>query len=261
MTEYSFGKTLAKLRKERKLTQQELADLLNVTNKTISKWETNTTAPDIDTLKRISQVLKVPVDVLLGNSKLTINDEGNKHKLTKKKLILLLALLLVSVFFIYYLIANFILNTKSYSLISGDDRFTIAGNITIEKDSYYISLVVRGVNNELFEDKKINNAQYLIVVDDKIIYSNGDISTLTRLEKGAYLSNYISKISMDHTDNELKIIKSILENGMILQVKYIDENNELNTTNIPVLVKKWLNSPEKATKFANSGVYFFIPEC
>ena len=37
MTEYSFGKTLAKLRKERKLTQQELADLLNVTNKTISK--------------------------------------------------------------------------------------------------------------------------------------------------------------------------------------------------------------------------------
>ena len=53
MTEYSFGKTLAKLRKERKLTQQELADLLNVTNKTISKWETNTTAPDIDTLKRI----------------------------------------------------------------------------------------------------------------------------------------------------------------------------------------------------------------
>lgn len=237
MTEDSFGKTLAKLRKERKLTQQELADLLHVTNKTISKWETNTTAPDIDTLKRISQVLNVPVDVLLGNSKLTITDESSKHKLTKKKLILLLSLLLVLLFFIYYLIANFILKTKSYSLISGDERFTIAGNITVEKDSYYISLVVRGVNNELFEDKIINNAQYSIVVDDKIIYSNGDILTLTRLEENIYLSEYISKISINHTDNELKNIKSILENGLILQVKYIDENNELNTTNIPVLVK------------------------
>ena len=237
MTEDSFGKTLAKLRKERKLTQQELADLLHVTNKTISKWETNTTAPDIDTLKRISQVLKVPVDVLLGNSKLTVTDSHNKHKLTKKKLILLLSLLLVLLFFIYYLIANFILNTKSYSLISGDDRFTIEGNITVERKCYYLSLTIKGVNNELFEDKKINNAQYLIIIDDKIIYSNGDISTLTALTENTYLSEYISKISINHTDNELKNIKSILENGLILQVKYIDENDELNITNIPVLVK------------------------
>ena len=237
MTEDSFGKTLAKLRKERKLTQQELADLLHVTNKTISKWETNTTAPDIDTLKRISQVLNVPVDVLLGNSKLTITDESSKHKLTKKKLILLLSLLLVLLFFIYYLIANFILKTKSYSLISGDERFTIAGNITVEKDSYYISLVVRGVNNELFEDKIINNAQYSIVVDDKIIYSNGDISTLAILVENTYLSNYISKISINHTDKKKENLKSILENGLILQIRYIDSNDETSVINIPVLVK------------------------
>lgn len=238
MTEDSFGKTLAKLRKERKLTQQELADLLHVTNKTISKWETNTTTPDIDTLKRISQVLNVPVDVLLGNSKLTINDEGNKHKLTKKKLILLLALLFASLFFIYYIIANFILNTKSYSLISGDDRFTIAGNITVEKDSYYISLVVRGVSDELFEDKIINNVQYSIIVDDNIIYNNGDIPLIMTLTEKTSLSKYISKISINHNDNELKNIKSILENGLILQIKYIDKSNETGTINIPVLIKK-----------------------
>lgn len=236
MTEYSFGKTLAKLRKERKLTQQELADLLHVTNKTISKWETNTTAPDIDTLKRISQVLKVPVDVLLGNSKLTITDKSSKYKLTKKKLILLLALLFASIFFIYYLIANFILNTKSYSLISGDDRFTIAGNITVEKDSYYISLVVRGVNNELFEDKMISNAQYLIIIDNRIIYSYGDISALTALTENYSLSKYISKISINHNDKKSKDLKSILENGLILQIKYSDKNNETSVINIPVVV-------------------------
>lgn len=237
MTENSFGKTLAKLRKERKLTQQELADLLHVTNKTISKWETNTTAPDIDTLKRISQVLNVPVDVLLGNSKLTITNENNKYKLTKKKLILLLALLFVSLFFIYYLISNFILNTKSYSLISGDDRFTIEGNITVEKSCYHISLEVKGINVRDFDTTIINNAQYSVIINDKIIYSNGDISTLTALTENYSLSKYISKISINHTDNELKNIKSVLENGLILQIKYTGENSEASIINIPVLVK------------------------
>lgn len=236
MTEYSFGKTLAKLRKERKLTQQELADLLNVTNKTISKWETNTTAPDIDTLKRISQVLKVPVDVLLGNSKLTINDEGNKHKLTKKKLILLLALLFVSLFFIYYLIANFILNTKSYSLISGDDRFTIAGNITVDNKQYYLSLEVKGINVRDFDATIINNAEYSIIINDKIIYNNGDASSISLLVDNQSLSKYISKISINHNDKKVKNLKSILENGLILQIKYIDENDKTSIINIPVVV-------------------------
>lgn len=236
MTEDSFGKTLAKLRKERKLTQQELADLLHVTNKTISKWETNTTAPDIDTLKRISQVLKVPVDVLLGNSKLTVTDSHNKHKLTKKKLILLLALLFASLFFFYYMITNFILNTKSYSLISGDDRFTVEGNITVERKCYYLSLTIKGVNDELFEDRMINNAQYSVIIDDKIIYSYGDISTLTALTENYSLSKYISKIFINNNDKKLKNLKSVLENGLILQIKYIDKNNETNIINIPVLV-------------------------
>ena len=237
MTEYSFGKTLAKLRKERKLTQQELADLLHVTNKTISKWETNTTAPDIDTLKRISQVLKVPVDVLLGNSKLTVTDSHNKHKLTKKKLILLLSLLLVLLFFIYYLIANFILNTKSYSLISGDDRFTIEGNITLEKNYYYLSLEVKGINDKLFDNKKISNVQYSIIANNTIIYNKGDISSLAILTDNQSLSKYISKISINHNDNKSENIKGVLENGLILQIKYTDQNNETNAINIPVLVK------------------------
>lgn len=238
MTEDSFGKTLAKLRKERKLTQQELADLLHVTNKTISKWETNTTAPDIDTLKRISQVLKVPVDVLLGNSKLTITNKNSKHKLTKKKLILILSLVLVIIYFIYYLTSIFITKTKSYSLISGDERFTIAGNITTESNQYYLSLVVRGINDELLENKIINNAEYSIIINDKIIYNNGDVASMTILSEQSYLSNYISKISINHKDNELKTLKSILENGLILQIEYIDEYNQKDTINIPVLIKK-----------------------
>lgn len=238
MTEDSFGKTLAKLRKERKLTQQELADLLHVTNKTISKWETNTTAPDIDTLKRISQVLKVPVDVLLGNSKLTITNKNSKHKLTKKKLILILSLVLVIIYFIYYLTSIFITKTKSYSLISGDERFEIVGNITTEGNQYYLSLVVRGINDREFDSIVINNAEYSIIISDKIIYNNGDVASMTILTDNQSLSKYISKISINHNDKKSKYLKDVLENGLILQIEYIDENNQKDTINIPVLIKK-----------------------
>lgn len=173
---------------------------------------------------------------MLGNSKLTINDEGNKHKLTKKKLILLLALLFASLFFIYYIIANFILNTKSYSLISGDERFEIVGNITAGKNRYYLSLEVKGINDKLFDNKIISNAQYSVLINDKIIYSNGDISALAILTQNISLSKYISKISINHNDKKSENLKSILENGLILQVKYIDENNETSVINIPVVV-------------------------
>lgn len=237
MTENSFGKTLAKLRKERKLTQQELADLLHVTNKTISKWETNTTAPDIDTLKRISQVLNVPVDVLLGNSKLTIPG-NNKHKITKKKIVLILSLLLVSIFLIYYLASNFTLNTKSYSLISGDDRFEIVGNISTKgNNSYYLSIIMKGINVRDFDGIVINNAEYSLIIDDKIIYNNGDMSTLATITENYSLSKYISKISVNHNDKNAENLKSVLENGLILQIKYIDKSNENSEINIPILVK------------------------
>ena len=41
----------------------------------------------------------------------------------------------------------------------------------------------------------------------------------------------------NHKCNELKNIKSVLENGLILQIKYTDENSEASIINIPVLVK------------------------
>ena len=238
MTEISFGKMLAKLRKERNLTQQELADILNVSNKTISKWETNTTAPDIDSLKRLSQVLNVPVDVLLGNSNITTTPKSDKPKPSKKKTILLSALLLVTIFLIYYLITNFIPHTKSYPLISGDGRFIITGNLTNRNDEYYLSIVVRGISDELFNDVVITNIEYSILIDDKIVYNNGDLLSTISLTEKITLSKYLSKITINHTDKSTENLKSIIENGIVLRVKYVEENNNIDALNIPILIKK-----------------------
>ena len=56
-------------RKERGLTQEELAIRVNVVRQTVSKWEKGQSVPDADLLQRIAEVLEVSVSQLLGEEK------------------------------------------------------------------------------------------------------------------------------------------------------------------------------------------------
>lgn len=61
----SFGSTIKRLRKERSLTQDQLANLLNVTPQAVSRWETNAAMPDISLLVPLANVFNVSTDTLL----------------------------------------------------------------------------------------------------------------------------------------------------------------------------------------------------
>ena len=74
-----FGENLKALRQNRNLTQEKLAEFLNVSFQTISKWERGDTYPDISTLPEIALFFKVSVDDLLGVSK-----AENEEKLIKQ---------------------------------------------------------------------------------------------------------------------------------------------------------------------------------
>lgn len=59
------GKLIAQLRKQQGLTQQQLADQLYLSNKTISKWESGAGSPDISNLPLLADALGTTVDALL----------------------------------------------------------------------------------------------------------------------------------------------------------------------------------------------------
>lgn len=61
-----FGENLKTLRKHKGFSQEELATRLHVVRQTISKWEKNLSVPDVDTLIRLSEILEVSVNDLLG---------------------------------------------------------------------------------------------------------------------------------------------------------------------------------------------------
>ena len=63
----NIGAFICKLRKEKGMTQQQLADKLQVTDKAVSKWERGLACPDISILPQIAEILGVNVDDLLSN--------------------------------------------------------------------------------------------------------------------------------------------------------------------------------------------------
>ena len=63
--EKTLGQGIAQRRKELGMTQAELAQKLNVTDKAVSKWERDLSCPDIGTLPTLAQVLEVSVDTLM----------------------------------------------------------------------------------------------------------------------------------------------------------------------------------------------------
>lgn len=65
-------KNLKKIRLERKLTQEELADYINVSKSTYSRYESGTTEPDMDTLNKLADFFNVSVDYLLGREESSI---------------------------------------------------------------------------------------------------------------------------------------------------------------------------------------------
>lgn len=74
---YEFGKFLYQLRKEKGLTQMQLAEKLNVTDKAISRWETVKNYPDIEMFKSLSNILDVSISELLEGKRIEREDLFN----------------------------------------------------------------------------------------------------------------------------------------------------------------------------------------
>ncbi|MBQ4090461.1 MAG: helix-turn-helix transcriptional regulator [Clostridia bacterium] len=76
-----FNEKLQTLRKQKELTQEELAEVLFVSRTAISKWESGRGYPNIDSLKAIAKFFGVTIDGLLsGDELLTVAEEDTKQK-------------------------------------------------------------------------------------------------------------------------------------------------------------------------------------
>lgn len=83
----NIGEKLMNLRKEKHLSQEEVADRLNVTRQTVSKWETDQSTPDFDKIVPLCELYGITADELLTGIKkeMKIEEQKSDHNLRRIK--------------------------------------------------------------------------------------------------------------------------------------------------------------------------------
>ena len=78
MDQVKIGKFIAECRRKENLTQMQLAEKLNITDRAVSKWETGRAMPDSSIMLELCDILKITVNDLLSGEKITM-DNFNKE--------------------------------------------------------------------------------------------------------------------------------------------------------------------------------------
>ena len=148
-----FNEKLQELRKQKGLTQEELAEMLFVSRAAVSKWESGRGTPSIDSLKAVSKLFSVSIDDLLsGDELLTIaeKDSNDKQQYLKEKIFSLLDISVAVLLFMPFFGQNI-----------GDTVVQVSLPVLTEvslytKTAYYVvvlSMIIYGVISLLIKHK------------------------------------------------------------------------------------------------------------
>ena len=80
MDQIKIGKFIAECRKNVNLTQMQLAEKLNITDKAVSKWERGKALPDSSIMLELCQVLKITVNDLLSGEKISMENDKRQNE-------------------------------------------------------------------------------------------------------------------------------------------------------------------------------------
>ena len=159
-----LGANIAKYRKEKGLTQDKLAELLYVSDKTVSKWETGKSGPDILIISDLADVLGVEVDDLLrGTSK------KNKDRRVSKWLnIIFICIFLFVVCLLMYVKFN---SWNVYDFKSTNENFYVSGYVVSNNYESRVVIDTFLSDNYLSELKNVTYIEMKFYINDEVVYN------------------------------------------------------------------------------------------
>ena len=239
-----FAKIIHKLRTDNNLTQKTFAEIIQVSDRTVSKWENGQTVPDIVNIKSICEELDVSPSSLIHEKKLPIDI----YYFLKKKFVKLLKFMLKHILAIFFVVAFilllvfFINNYNSitiyklkydnseiniehgYFIKSNRLNVLVLDNIGIEKVDYKIDTINLELYTLVDGDKRtIHSATDL--EDIYIEELNGYQVIITNEVLNAMLNNMFLKIVIMDTKNKIH------EYSTIITLNYQLSNNKFSYPN------------------------------
>ena len=246
-----FANTIYNIRKERDITQKELADLIGVSDRTISKWENGSTVPDLETIKKLCNELGISPDSIVKSEKNYKDRLQDFKRMVGKflnyilKNIFLIGFIVVFILLLAYFINNY--NTiRIYNLTYESENITFEdgyffktkvlniitiNNIKLEKINYEptstkieLYTYLNGDKHVIYESDTLNN----IYIEESKSYS--DLLTkdvIENIKNNLYIKIYTTDIDNNNYSYESKLIlKQKINNNKLCYNEYIKEQNK-----------------------------------
>ena len=225
-----LGKFLAKLRQEKGITQEKLAEILNIDKRKISRWETGSSMPEFDMLIKLSEILdislyelsicqKIEDKNLIEKMKIKFKSlKDYKHYSIKKRIVTFIAIIfgLFLGLSAIFSISNY-RKIAIYKIYSEDDIYQIKGYI-------FQTPKLQFFNIGSISDDQNNN--YYINTDSNYEIYNNQKRLITRSQKSFDSKFLEKKASMN--ENEKYYFK----------ISILDESNEVNELTINFKIVK-----------------------
>lgn len=218
MNQKKIGEFIAICRKEKKITQEQLAQKLNVNNRTISRWENGKTMPDYSILKQLCEELDISINELLSGERIKdefvikANENLNNilkeyYKMKKQKNIIKIILIIISVILLKYIIstitmlviATFSLKTENISDVEKYNK------------EYYLKKYGKEISSSLIifpeDNYNLKDTKFTSSFTDGLFGADGYILLSTKYTKEQFnkevnrLSNINLKISKTCSKN------------------------------------------------------------
>ncbi len=229
MNQEKIGKYILTLRKKHNMSQAEFAAVLNVTSQAVSKWENGRGIPDVEILREISKQFNVDIESIL--------DGEEKKKKNKNSIFIFSFLLIILIIIIVIFLIN---NDKSFNLsnVKSDNKlFEVSGVAAYQEDKKSIHIDKLEINDdskELYVVKSCSlyekeNNLTAKVVDCSKLNMNDEYNEL----KAKQLKDLLVGAEF-HKDNYLSICSDLSKANLFIELKLIDENNNIIEHEIPL---------------------------
>lgn len=135
-----LGKKILDIRKDNKMSQEDFAEIFNVTRQTISSWENSKSYPDIETLIKMSDKFNVSLDILLkGDKKMIKNiDENVKNNKRNKKIIIILITIIIALAIAFGIVYKFSL--FGFNNIKSDAKGSLYVACSLKDNKYFYNV-------------------------------------------------------------------------------------------------------------------------
>lgn len=239
----NLGNKIQEIRKKNKMSQEEFAELFNVTRQTISSWENSKSYPDIETLIKLSDKFDISLDILLKEDKVMIKEIDKKIKNYKriKKILFVLCCVLVIAGIIYGV--NYISFSKKYNAVKNEIEpkyyQTLKDYNFEKKDRIYTLKISDNV-------KFVAGSQEMPPKKDRVLHFYAQFLY-------AYIDNDDSTIEIIFNDfNEFYLSKK-LKNKDETVVFSVDKLKEKNKSNLDIISKKIDYDKTRLKEIINQG--------